>query len=288
MIQLSPPALLATDLDGTLAVNGYISGHSRRAAKRLKASGIPILVITGRNHRSLNRVEGLWDIADAVLFSSGAGFCEQRDNPPQERGRLTAAEVIEIQHILDSGREDYCILDPIPGSHYFRYRRHRNPRENPDFDARMALYREWARPMDGSRRDAVQVLVIRPGNQSIPDRLLASLSRWSVFHGASPLDRHSTWLEIFPAGLNKGSALARLCRERGIPRGRVLALGNDHNDASMLAWAGHGRIVSDAPPELASRYKTLPPAGEGAFRAAVQEVLRILDQSETWETKRST
>ncbi len=266
-------ALLATDLDGTLAVNGRIGQHNRKAAEQLKSLGIPILVVTGRNFESLGRVEGLWDIADTVLFSSGAGLWEHKDSIPIEKGRLSAEEVNEICSILDACKEDYCILNPIPKNHYFRYTRHRSPAKNPDFDTRMTIYRQWLRPdMEG---DASQILVIRPVNQRIPVQLLERLSKWSVFHGSSPLDHRSTWIEIFPAGINKGQALARYCRENDIPDHRVLALGNDHNDESMLAWAGYGYVVASAPAEMRAMYTTLPPAEDNGFASAVQEALQL-------------
>ena len=114
MIPASPTALLATDLDGTLAVDGKIGVAQRLAAARLKSAGIPILVITGRNLLSLSRVDGLWTVADEVLFSSGAGLLSHPKGIPEERSRLPYGEVQAIVDILDGHGEDYCILNPVP------------------------------------------------------------------------------------------------------------------------------------------------------------------------------
>ncbi len=274
MISPISPGLLATDLDGTLAVGGVIGTADRKAAVALKERGIPILVVTGRNSKSLQKVEGLWDVADEVLFSSGAGLLAAEDAIPVEQTRLTSREVRDIVTILIKAGEDYCVLNPIPGNHCFSWRRHRSPRDNPDFDSRMDIYAEWGRPDDGSRLPASQVLVIRPPGMLPDQNLKTALAPWSVFHSSSPIDHKSVWLEIFPAGMNKGSALAAWCGANSIARNRVLALGNDHNDETMLSWAGMGRVVEGAPQVLKARYPVR------SFEDAAEEAMEMFQR--TW------
>jgi hydroxymethylpyrimidine pyrophosphatase-like HAD family hydrolase len=248
------PGLLAADLDGTLASGGVLLLGAVSAAERLREAGIPVLVVTGRNPLSLGRVEGLWDVADEVIFSSGASILSAPDASPVELAGLEAGETARIIEILDRYGEDYCILDPIPGNHRFAWKRHRPPTENPDFDARIDLYRPWGREYDGRPSAACHVLVIRPAGAPANPEMEADLCRWSFFSSASPLDRASSWLEVFPAGTDKGSALAAWCRERGLPSSRVMALGNDFNDLPMLRWAGLPRVVPGSPEGLRNEF----------------------------------
>lgn len=273
MVTSTPPGLLATDLDGTLAVGGVINRADRAAAAELKNRGIPVLVVTGRNPESLKKVEGLWEVADEVLFSSGAGVLTDKDAEPVGVGLLSAMETSEITAILDKAGEDYCLLDPIPDNHHFSWKRHRKPGENPDFNRRMNLYKTWGRPYNGIPHRASQVLIVLPPGTFIQSETAKDLSRWSVFHSSSPVDHKSIWLEIFPTGMDKGSALAAWCSTRRLPKERVLALGNDFNDESMLAWAGMGRVVGGSPMARESVFPVLPPAGMGGFEAAVKEAL---------------
>jgi HAD superfamily hydrolase (TIGR01484 family) len=254
--------LLATDLDGTLAVEGVITTQAIRAAERLKAAGILILVVTGRNIRSLERVKNLWEVADEVLFSSGAGLLTSPGADPVERGRLSPGDVRKISAILDDAKQDYCILDTIPLNHRFSWMRHRPPEHNPDFDRRMLIYEKWGRRWDRKARAASQFLVI-----GALERLWSStvLSHWSVFRSLSPLDHESIWMEVFPAGLDKGSALAERCAFYRIPPDRVMALGNDGNDESMLDWAGHPRVVSESPAAATGVYPLVQSAASGGF-----------------------
>lgn len=265
--------LLVTDLDGTLAVGGVISDSDLEAAAVLRSRGIPVLVITGRNPESLKKVAGLWDVANEILFSSGAGLLTAPDAVPIERARLSSFDVTTITSILADAGEDYCVLNPVPDNHEFSWRRFRPKQENPDFDNRMEIYMEWSRPDDESPKPASQVLIILPSGITPGAALLESLAPWSVFHSSSPIDLESIWLEVFPAGMNKGTALEDWCRSRNIDRNQVMALGNDHNDEMMLSWAGMGRVVEGAPEVLKERFSVLPAAGSGGFQAAVEEIL---------------
>ena len=56
-------------------------------------------------------------------------------------------------------------------------------------------------------------------------------------------------VEISAAGVNKATALAELCEERGIDADEVIAFGDHQNDVPMLAWAGHGVAVENAHPD---------------------------------------
>lgn len=273
MISPTYPGLLATDLDGTLAMGGIIGETERRAATALKEKGIPILVVTGRNPKSLRKVEGLWEVADELLFSSGAGLLESEDAEPVEQARLTARDVEEITAILTRAGEDYCVLNPIPENHRFSWKRLRPPGDNPDFDSRMDIYADWGCPVGLSPLPASQILVIRPPGLSPDSAMEKALSRWLVFHSSSPIDHRSVWLEVFPAGVNKGRALAAWCAVKGIAGNRVLALGNDFNDETMLSWAGMGRVVEGAPSALRARFLTR------SFEAAAKEAMEVFQRS---------
>jgi HAD superfamily hydrolase (TIGR01484 family) len=51
---------------------------------------------------------------------------------------------------------------------------------------------------------------------------------------------HAMIVEGNPPGVSKGDALRRLAAHLDIPQAQVMAVGDQDNDASMLAWAGIG------------------------------------------------
>lgn len=59
---------------------------------------------------------------------------------------------------------------------------------------------------------------------------------------------HPILVEGIPAGLSKATGLAWLAGYLGVPREAVLAVGDNDNDAPMLAWAGVGVAMGNASP----------------------------------------
>ncbi len=57
-----------------------------------------------------------------------------------------------------------------------------------------------------------------------------------------------SFVEITPYGADKGAALARLCAELDIAADEVVAFGDNHNDLTMLEWAGRGIAMANALP----------------------------------------
>ena len=57
-------------------------------------------------------------------------------------------------------------------------------------------------------------------------------------------------LDILPAGCSKGAALLSLAATRGIDPGRILAIGDNWNDVSMIEAAGAAVIMDNAPEDL--------------------------------------
>lgn len=55
------------------------------------------------------------------------------------------------------------------------------------------------------------------------------------------------WLTLVAAGVSKASALALVCAELGVAAADVLAVGDGTNDTEMLAWAGRGVAMGQAP-----------------------------------------
>lgn len=58
------------------------------------------------------------------------------------------------------------------------------------------------------------------------------------------------FLEVMPQGIDKGQTLDRLVKQLGIKQEEVMAVGNAHNDLSMIEYAGLGVWVANVDKEL--------------------------------------
>ena len=60
----------------------------------------------------------------------------------------------------------------------------------------------------------------------------------------------TAWLDIAAEGVTKASGLESLRRERGFGIRETVAVGDGRNDIEMLAWAGRGVAMGQAPDEV--------------------------------------
>ena len=62
--------------------------------------------------------------------------------------------------------------------------------------------------------------------------------------------RDFSMVDVSAAGTSKGSGLAAVASWYGVAQADMMAVGDNHNDRDMLAWAGTGVVMGNAEPEL--------------------------------------
>ena len=108
----------------------------------------------------------------------------------------------------------------------------------------------------------VKLVVRRPGWPA--GALLAELKdQVSPKRPTSPL-RAWTWVEMASPGITKAHAVQRVGNRLGVGVGEVLAIGDNYNDLTVLAWAGTAAVApANAIPEVLSVVQqVLPSNGE--------------------------
>jgi hydroxymethylpyrimidine pyrophosphatase-like HAD family hydrolase len=81
-------------------------------------------------------------------------------------------------------------------------------------------------------------------------------------------------LEISAVGVSKGTALAELSAERGVPAAQVVAFGDMPNDVPMLLWAGRGYAMTGGHPEaLAAAALVAPPCDQDGVAQVLEQLL---------------
>ena len=88
------------------------------------------------------------------------------------------------------------------------------------------------------------------------------------------LARDLSLVDILNRDCSKGHALERWAKFRGIPREQVMAIGDNHNDVEMLAFAGVPFIMGNAVEELRNNgWRVTLPNDQNGVAAAVEQVL---------------
>jgi hydroxymethylpyrimidine pyrophosphatase-like HAD family hydrolase len=81
------------------------------------------------------------------------------------------------------------------------------------------------------------------------------------------------WVDIGAAQVSKAYALERVCDRLGVGIDQVVAIGDNHNDLSVLAWAGVAMAPANAIPDvLALVARVLPPNSEDGVACLLEEL----------------
>lgn len=260
-----PPRLVASDLDGTLLrSDGTIDDRSRRALAGVEAAGAMFVLCTARPHRWLRTLAQATGHRGVAICANGAVVWDLHTESVIESSPLDPAIARELVALLQA---------EVPGGAWAVER-------TSGFGHEPAYVPRWPVP-EGTMIDVVDALVAEPAIKLMlrHERLSADELLGRAREVASHLAEfsHSSseggLLEISAAGVSKASALARLCRRRGIGREDVIAFGDMPNDLPMLAWAGHAVAVANAHPDVIDAAQEVTASNDDAGVALVLEQL---------------
>lgn len=273
--------LVATDFDGTLYSPRHpVSDRNRKTLEWLGVKGICRVLVTGRNlYSALKRLDENFPI-DYLIFSNGAGLMEWRGKKLLRRAMLAPEDTAQIADCLLAAGVDLMLHMPIPLNHYFFYHTFASQPKG-DLKNRIEIYRPFTAPWKDLQSTAVYatqfLAVYQPEDESYLN-LNGPLANYMVIRTTSVLDGISTWMEIFPGGVNKASALADLAQMLGWRPENVLVLGNDYNDLQMLEWCPNARVVDNAPDNLKARFPGTVACGQSPLWEVCKEFFRELEQ----------
>lgn len=255
-----PVSLIAMDMDGTLLDSRQrLTPGNLAALRKAQAAGIHLAVCSGRLPGDVAMFLDEAGLPDCAILSLNGAYCLKRCmegeffNHPLENATLEAAVAILrrarfpfgcfAQNRLAIFKGDFQVDDDFWGTYTCG-------RFAPQYLYGMA-------GLDALRAQGVNKLLCMARDEEKLERVRQALS-------ALPgLDVTSSWsmnLELMPAGVNKGMAVAALAQRLGIGPESVMALGDYDNDVSMLSYAGVSVAMANASERRARRPDTVPSA----------------------------
>ena len=273
--------LVALDLDGTLLdPRGLLGEDVREAVGDLRRAGIRVVVCTGRRFRTALPVLERLDLTGAAVVHNGAlvkdiasGKTLQHAYLPQE----LYPQVLELMRghgpplvYVDSYHEGTDILtEGIARAHPFQ-------REYLDD------HDEHVREIDdlaSARHSEVIMLSTMADEEALGrlrDRASARFGDALLTHRLINKNYRGQILEFLSPLSGKWSALLRIARASGIEPHEIAAVGDDTNDAEMIANAGLGIAMGNAVPEArdAARWVVRSNAESGVVEA-IEKVLAL-------------
>lgn len=230
--------MIALDIDGTVLLeSGEMNDAVIAAVAKVRDAGHEVMLATGRSvAMTLPILQKLGLKPQYVVCSNGA-ITLKRD--PMGAGGYTRefVEMFNPGEVLRSikehlGSANYAVEDAT--GKFFVYG------EFPD--GALGAVSENVAFEQLVKIQATRVVVISPQHQV--DDFLTVVEKMGL-HKVSYNVGWTAWLDIAPDGVNKSTALENVRLRLGIPRTRVLAIGDGRNDIDMLEWAAlHGRGVA--------------------------------------------
>jgi hydroxymethylpyrimidine pyrophosphatase-like HAD family hydrolase len=240
--------LLALDVDGTLLrSDGTVAEADREAIAAASARGVAVTLATGRLSSSAMPFARALGLDVPLVCADGAVlFCPTRSVALVETA-LSAQGLATFLALL-SGHllaPFVCTHEAICGAAFDR--------------DRFPFVTGWtdrfvARDPSASPSVLAPVTAIGVGPASA---VAAVHEAWQADAGLAddiavfPIRTTDHWVvRLTPRGCSKAVGLALLAERLGILAAEVAAVGDWHNDLSMLAWAGRSFAMGQAPPEV--------------------------------------
>jgi len=239
---MTPPRLVATDLDGTTVRSDYtVSTRTVQAFARVERAGAMLVMVTGRPPRWIHPVADAVGHRGVAICANGALVYDLHAERVIRTHLMTAAALRETVAVLTAA---------LPGLG-FAVEYEEGVRYAHDYEVSGWDQRRRDQPIgleELTARPAAKLLARHPELDS--DALLAKAAG---LVGDVVLPTHSNGnrlIEMSARGVSKASTLAELCGEHGIDAAEVVAFGDMPNDLPMLMWAGRSYAVANAHPEV--------------------------------------
>lgn len=277
---MPPPAVIATDLDGTLLrSDGTLSQRTRRVLAAVEDAGVRVVVVTARPPRWMHDLDGVVGRHGIALCANGAFVYDvagrrvltQRTLPvdlvltvADRLRRELPGTVFAVESALGFGREPDFALHPMDAALVGLPTRQQSA-SDPD-------------QLTGMSTGSLQTLLAsEPGkllarNETVdPAVFLDGVHRVLGTDAVVAYSGADGLAEISAPGVTKAAAVADWCERLPVSADLVWAFGDMPNDLSMLAWAGRGHAVANAHPDVLAAADVVCPSNDDDGVARVLE-----------------
>ena len=249
--------LLAVDIDGTLITDhGSITYRVHEALARAVSSGWEIVLASGRTYHAAHPVIEQLPFLTYSVVSNGACILNVRE---MKVVHLASLDPEVVRTVVDAVRDNGAIpalyttecehqriyYDTLEGAcENFRWYIENDPRAVRVED--VAAVTDDILQIGLVAKKAV-IEHIRDGLEGISATVMTLPYESTHIGGKS---RDHWFMQVVAPEARKNIALRRMAERLNIPRGRIVAVGDNFNDADMIAGADIGVAMGNAPEEI--------------------------------------
>jgi Cof subfamily protein (haloacid dehalogenase superfamily) len=271
-----PIRLIAIDIDGTLLDGrSQLPEANRKAIAEASARGVEIALVTGRRYDFAMPVATQLPCPVTMIVNNGA-MVKSSDGKRQLVYQIPRGVARRVLEATQQFREEASVCFDRPRENQLVFERidWDDPLRRSYFERNKAFISEMSPLLDCLSEDPIQVMFTGSvARMREVEAVLRELPFSSEFSLAMTLyqDRDFGLVDVIFPGCSKGTTLAKWVLQRGWSRQEVMALGDNLNDAEMLAYAGLPVVMGNSVPELKALgwHETLT-NDEGGVAAAIE------------------
>jgi Cof subfamily protein (haloacid dehalogenase superfamily) len=261
--------IFATDLDGTVLAGAekgcYMPERTKKALGDLHASGVTVVLASGRMHESMRMVASSMDFKGPIISYNGA-MTRDADDSLLHHQPLEASLSDEVV--------DYAEVRGIPLNFYHEGRIYAR-RFDPWWDLYEGRTSSPMHEVESLRaylgKEPTKLLMISTAERI---RALELEFKDRLKGRANVLVSSDEYLEFMSLGVDKGAALERLAKHLGVDRREIVAAGDGFNDIEMLRYAGVGVAIANGREALkAEADHVVASPEEGGVAAFIEKYL---------------
>ncbi|WP_018658734.1 Cof-type HAD-IIB family hydrolase [Allofustis seminis] len=271
--------LIVTDLDGTLLANdGSVPRENVEMIEMAKASGIQVVICTGRPLRSMQYLLdalNFTDKNDLVCTYNGGLIQYALSGEVLHQETLSISDAKEMENMASGLNLPLCLVDldaiyelPYPENapSVYQLNRRYNPQDDGGLKFRSIQLEQM--PADWAIN---KMVIARPKNEldaATPNIPKKYFEKYNIFK------TQPDFLEIVSKKANKGYAIKYLQEHLNLKPSQIMGIGDQENDISLIEAAGFGVAMGNAiaPAKEVAQFVTKTNE-EAGFAYAVQKIL---------------
>ena len=260
--------LVATDLDGTfLDPGGQVTERAAAAVAAAQAAGIHVIPVTGRPPQALWEITDSSGLGPLAVCANGAAIVDVANRSVLEVSPMTGELAVSVVEAVRAA---------APG-----IRMAADDLECFSFEAGF-----FDGPVDWQEKlEQVDNLleVVAGGCIKLLARTRGTTVHALITHLDEVLDGSAyvtssgiDWIDLGAPSASKEAGVRRVCEHLGVEEHAVAAIGDNHNDRSLLAWAPIALAPANAVTEvLAIAHRVLPGNDSHGVAALLEELAAL-------------
>jgi hydroxymethylpyrimidine pyrophosphatase-like HAD family hydrolase len=232
-LELTGPALIACDVDGTLLRTGHAPTAAVRAAvAEVRAAGHHVVLATGRSLVGALQAADELGLDDAWIVASNGAATAHLVGGEYDVIDLHVVDPEPIVRVANEGMPGIRIGTELLGRGWLVNIPFPDGELNGDQHSVAALEELWAEPAPRVALHGPQAFGLMP--------VLRAL-------GLTAVQIRPDWVDVTPPALSKATALEKVRETLDVELLDTVAIGDGENDIEMLGWATRSIVMGHAP-----------------------------------------